>query len=70
MSDSYIPAKLGRSRRRFGFVRFWKEVDAVKSIRLFNGRIIRGSKIRVCRARFGKDGKGYHEKEVHKVKLS
>jgi len=29
VSDSYIPAKLGRSRRRFGFIRFWKEVDAI-----------------------------------------
>ena len=48
MSDSYIPAKLGRSRNRFGFVRFWKEIDVVSSIMRLNGIMVRGCRLRVC----------------------
>ena len=56
VKDSYIPVKRSRSLRRFGFIRFWREEDARNSIRMFNDSTIRGAKIRVCMARFGKDG--------------
>ena len=56
MKDSYIPAKQERSLRRYGFVRSWREVDARKSIQLFNSSTIREAKIRVCLARFDKGG--------------
>ena len=69
VSDSYIPSKLGRSRKRFGFVRFWSEAEAVNSIRWFNGISVRGFRIRVSRARFGKGGLGFNEDEVPKLKL-
>jgi len=55
VKDSYIPAKQGRSLRRFSFVRFWREEDARSSIQMLNDSTIRGAKIRVCMARFGKD---------------
>jgi len=50
--DSYIPSKLGRTGKRLGFVTFWNEGDVVKSIKLFNRSIIRGSRIKVCRVKF------------------
>jgi len=54
VNDSYMPSKLGRSRKRFGFVRFWSETEAVNNIRRLNGATVRCSRIRVSRARFGK----------------
>ena len=66
VSDAYIPAKLGRSRKRFGFVRFWQELDAVRSIRKLNGSTVRGSRIWVSRARFGKGGFGISDVDMPK----
>ena len=68
VSDSYIPSKLGRMRKRFGFVRFWSEIDVVNSIRRLNGITVRGFRIRISRARFGKDELGVCGNEVPKQK--
>ena len=68
VSDAYIPAKLGRSRKHFGFVRFWKELDVVRSIRKFNGSTVRGFRIRVFRARFGKGAFGVFDDVMPKRK--
>ena len=64
MSDSHIPPKEGRLRKRFGFVRFCKEEDAVNSILLLNGTIIRGNRIKVCMTRYGKGGIGNSASQV------
>ena len=69
VSDSYIPAKLGSSRKRFGFIRFWKETDAVNSVLRLNGVLIRGCRIRVCRARYGKGSIRSNEKGISKLNL-
>uniref|UniRef100_A0A7C9D911 RRM domain-containing protein n=1 Tax=Opuntia streptacantha TaxID=393608 RepID=A0A7C9D911_OPUST len=55
VSDVYIPQR--RSRRnptRFGFVRFWSKGDAIKSIHMLNNATVRGRKILVSMARYGK----------------
>ena len=69
VSDSYIPAKLGRTRKRFGFIRFVKEIDAKNSVMRFNGRIIRGCRVRVNIARHGKGNMGVNVEEALKQKL-
>jgi len=69
VTDSYIPSKLGYLRKRFGFVRFRSEKDVANSIRWLNGISIRGFKIRVCRARFGKNDWGVIGNEVPNQKL-
>ncbi|KAJ8434196.1 hypothetical protein Cgig2_004667 [Carnegiea gigantea] len=47
VSDTYIPLRKGRrNNTRYGFVRFWREEEAVKSIFILNNSTIRGSKIR------------------------
>ena len=52
VSDSFIPLKRPHcNERRFGFVRFWKKSDAIKSIHLFNKGRIRGKTIYVSMAR-------------------
>lgn len=52
VSDSFIPFKGPHwNGRRFGFVRFWKESDAINSINLFNKVRIRGMVIYVSMAR-------------------
>jgi len=58
VSDVYIPHK--RTRRfklRFGFVRFWRTEDAVKSINMFNNATIRGRRLTVVIAKFQKGEK-------------
>ena len=67
--DSFIPAKLGRLRKRFGFVRFWSETDVVESIRRFNGINVRGFRIKVCKARYGKGELGGNGNVVSKQDL-
>ena len=69
VSDSNIPAKLGRSRKRFGFIRYLKEVDAENSVMRLNRSMIRGCQVRVCRARYGKGNMGFKDEEVLKRKL-
>ena len=64
VSDLYMLAKQERSSKRNGFVRFWKEEEALNSILLLNSTIIRGSRIRVCMARYGKGGIGKSAKKV------
>ena len=66
---TFIPAKLSRSRKRFGFVRFGCKVDAEKSIIRLNGITVRGFQIRVCRARFGNGGRGVGVNEASKQEL-
>jgi len=69
VSDSYIPSKLGRRRKRFGFVRFWSEAETENSISRLNGITIRGFRIRVCRARFGKKELGVIDNVAPKQEL-
>ena len=54
VSDSYIPLKQDRSRKRYNFVRFWKEEDAMNNILVLNSTTIRGATIRVCMAKYDK----------------
>lgn len=55
VSDVYIPLRVGRrTERRFGFVRYWRKDDAIRSISLFNNYHIRGRVVSVCEAKFGK----------------
>jgi len=70
VSDSYIPSKQGRSRKRFGFIRFWKEIDAVNCVLRLNGIMVRGCRIRVCRARFGRGSMGANEEEASEQTLT
>jgi len=53
VSDSFTPFQQGKSRRRYGFVKFWKVEDAMNSIKMFNGSTIRGARLRVCLAKHG-----------------
>lgn len=55
VSDSYIPSRRGRrNRNRFGFIRFWNKKDALRSIIMFDNTIIRGSRIKVTMAKYGR----------------
>ena len=50
--DTYIPARKGRlGPGKYGFVRFRKVEEAVRSIQLFHGATIRGHRLLVARAR-------------------
>jgi len=51
-----------KARKRYGLIRFWDEVDAVNNIKLLNSTMIRGSRVRMCRAKYGKGGLEYCEK--------
>ena len=63
VSDSYVPSKLGRSNKRFRFVRFWKEIDAINCVSRINGIMVRGYRVRVFRAIFGKGSKGANDED-------
>ena len=55
ISDTYIPFRNSRSTKaRFGFVRFWRQDDALRSVFMFNNVVIRGHMIRVCKDKFEK----------------
>ena len=57
VSDVYIPLKHGTTfRRGFAFVRFWRIEDALRSIRMLNGRRIRGTQVQVSMAKPKKKG--------------
>ena len=58
VSESFIPLNQGRLRKRYGFVRFWNEVDARNSIRVLNNTMVRGIRIRVSFAKYGKGSRG------------
>jgi len=64
--DSFIPFKQGKSRKRYGFVRFCKEVDIRNSIRVLNNTMVRGTKISVCFAKYGKGSLGANVEQVSK----
>ena len=64
--DSFIPLKQGRSRKRYGFVRFYKEDDARNNIRMFNNTMVRGFKISVWFAKYGKGSLGANVTQVFK----
>ncbi|KAK8540423.1 hypothetical protein V6N13_008845 [Hibiscus sabdariffa] len=50
--DAYIANKLNKGGRRFGFVRFKKEVDADRAIERLNGLLVYGNKIFVGLAKY------------------
>ena len=53
LSDSYIPIRKGsRSKRRYGFVHYWKLDEAMRNIVKFNNSTIRRHRIQVCMAKF------------------
>ena len=57
VSDAYIPQrKLGRSRKRFGFVRFQRWQAAKRSVQMLNNTQIRGYRIWVEMAKYEKGG--------------
>jgi len=47
-----------RARKRYGFVRFWNEEHARKSIQVLNNTMVRRARIRVCLAKYGKGSFG------------
>ncbi|KAJ8450401.1 hypothetical protein Cgig2_004858 [Carnegiea gigantea] len=54
VSDVYIPFRKTRRMRKFGFVRFWSQGEATKSILILNNSIVRGCKIHVPMAKYEK----------------
>jgi len=56
VSDVYILLKKARRRRKFGFVRFWNQGEAIRSVLLLNNSFVRGSKIHVSMAKYEKKG--------------
>jgi len=55
VSDAFIPPRRTRMKRpRFGFVRFWRLEDALRSITRLHNAIIRGRRIVVSLAKYGK----------------
>ncbi|KAJ8449196.1 hypothetical protein Cgig2_027198 [Carnegiea gigantea] len=55
ISDVYIPQRLTRkTRKKFGFVRFWKVEEAEKCIYMFNNQFLRGKKIMANWVKFSK----------------
>jgi len=55
ISDVYIPQRLTRkTRKKFGFVRFWKVEEVEKCICMFNNQFLRGKKIMANRVKFSK----------------
>jgi len=68
VSDVYIPeGKVTASRRRYGFVRFWKWHEARRSIQMLNNTNIRGCKISVSMAKYAKGCIGTKEWQQGRV---
>lgn len=61
--DAFIPAKKSKSGRKFGFMRFYKLVNAHKAINRLNGFVILGNRISVYLARL-KGRKKVMEKSI------
>ncbi|KAJ8451977.1 hypothetical protein Cgig2_016558 [Carnegiea gigantea] len=62
---SYVLSRRGRrNRNRFGFIRFWNKRDALRSIIMFDNTIIRGSRIKVTMAKYGR-GSTFNNSKTH-----
>ena len=64
VSDSFIPFQQGKSRRRYGFAKFWKVEDVMNSIKMFNGSTIRGARLRVYLAKYGSGSIGNNANKI------
>ncbi|KAK8683777.1 hypothetical protein V6N13_039826 [Hibiscus sabdariffa] len=54
VTDTFIPRKLSRGGKRFGFVRLKSRTDAIRIIERLNGFILYGYRLTVKMARFKK----------------